>query len=351
MLRRRHGFTLVELLVVIVIIGMLAGLLLPAVQSAREAGRRTTCLNNQRQVAQATIAYTTAKDKFPGSWGKIIVTTGTTQTATAFEWPVLLLPNMGRNDIYNLIANPSSGGTPITAANAPQLTFYLCPSMPPPGTNNGGLANLQLNYAVNCGLQDVAPTGSAPFVAYDGQANGVFFNQWQPNWTTSTQALTTQTLSYIAKWDGASNTLLMSENMDAEEWMGENPPNSGAGAATQALNATEWEIGICWFDTDTPTIGLNQHGGMAMSDTTNQPYYARPSSKHPGGFVVAMCDGQAKFLSQDIVYNVYGRLMTPRGAGATLAGTSTVIQNTSGPNFGWPSPNWSAPISETDLNP
>ena len=62
---RPSGFTLVELLVVIAIIAMLVGLLIPAVQAAREAGRRSTCMNTQQQLGKAIAGYTTSKDKFP----------------------------------------------------------------------------------------------------------------------------------------------------------------------------------------------------------------------------------------------------------------------------------------------
>ena len=65
-MQRRTGFTLTELLIVIAIIGMLAGLLIPAVQMAREAGRRTTCTNNQRNVALALRAKEGAAKRFPG---------------------------------------------------------------------------------------------------------------------------------------------------------------------------------------------------------------------------------------------------------------------------------------------
>src|SRR5690242_20737154 len=99
-LRRRTGFTLVELLVVIAIIAMLAGLLLPAVNSARESGRQTQCMNNQRNFGQAVQQHVTSKDSFPGYRQ---VMTRADGSRIAINWQVALMPNLGKSDVYEAL--------------------------------------------------------------------------------------------------------------------------------------------------------------------------------------------------------------------------------------------------------
>jgi prepilin-type N-terminal cleavage/methylation domain-containing protein len=96
MARQRHAFTLVELLVVMTIIGMLMALLLPAVQSAREMGRRTSCTSNLYMLALATLRFDEQSGFLPG-WRNRGPEPGNSQ---AVSWPVMLMPNMERNDIY-----------------------------------------------------------------------------------------------------------------------------------------------------------------------------------------------------------------------------------------------------------
>jgi len=135
------GFTLVELLVVIAIIATLIGLLLPAVQSAREAGRRTQCMGNMKQIALAVVSFESAKRAFPAG-----STTATAQLSGPYltTWTVDILPFLEQGPLYeSWIKNSrdaSNNPRPITGGNDPDaqaaatvlrtalLPVYVCPS-------------------------------------------------------------------------------------------------------------------------------------------------------------------------------------------------------------------------------
>jgi prepilin-type N-terminal cleavage/methylation domain-containing protein/prepilin-type processing-associated H-X9-DG protein len=117
--RKRAGFTLVELLVVIAIIAVLAGLLLPAVNAAREAGRRTKCVNNQKQIALAIISYDLTKKRVPG-----VVSLNHN---VAVSWVPCLFPYLDRRDLWE--GSDGVRGWRDSPANAPRpyVPVLVCP--------------------------------------------------------------------------------------------------------------------------------------------------------------------------------------------------------------------------------
>jgi prepilin-type N-terminal cleavage/methylation domain-containing protein/prepilin-type processing-associated H-X9-DG protein len=287
---KKSGFTLVELLVVIAIIGTLMGLLLPAVQSAREAGRRNTCSNNLSQLGKAVVAFDGRNNSIPG-WRNPNVLTGSS-TGPLYSWPVPLLPNLERRDIFNFALLPVNSGSlpPIP----PYIDLFVCPSTPPDSTTTPVLA-----YAGNCGSNG---TVKGDGVLLDTNASRIG-------------------LDFIGGGDGTSNTLLFSEKCGA------NVTSSSQWHTTQTGTTVSAGMTVPGFILPGTPNGsgrvINSGTASASAANTTSPHLALPSSNHPGGVMAVFCDGHIMFLKDSIQPETYSQLMTSKSEVAS----TTILQN------------------------
>ena len=243
---KRTGFTLVELLVVISIIAVLAGLLLPAIQAAREAARRTECINNQKQVGFSVLMHNDTKGHIPalraplkpGSYPceHYAGTAVTNPVSTELTWVGFLLPFMEQNTAWGQIN---------AGVIEPTLYDLVIPVMQ---CRSSGIApgESRISYVANAGplnefLASATPPGTREFGVdwrqmKDARMYTVFFDHfayindvWSDAPAAGTTLCTTKiTVDDIASMDGTSVTLLISENEDAGRWIwyAENPANT-----------------------------------------------------------------------------------------------------------------------------
>ncbi|MDA1039176.1 MAG: DUF1559 domain-containing protein [Planctomycetota bacterium] len=271
--QQARAFTIVELLVVIAIISALIGLLLPAVQAARESGRKTTCMNNLYQLGMGVNRFDQDARKLP-SWSNPLGT-------NTISWPILMLTYIERNDLYE----QWSGGSGTVV----RINSFTCPTAPPDTGNSGPLA-----YAANCGDGLNVSTATT-----NSKYNGVMPF---PGVKYS--------LSDISDGDGTASTLLFAEKCKT------------AFQANWGLNAAQ--VSAAFLTGGIPTFsGFQQNDASSQSQlpafgiSTSLPNFG-PSSQHSNGGVVAFCDGHTKFISSGLDGVVYTQLVTSRNSKVTL---------------------------------
>jgi prepilin-type N-terminal cleavage/methylation domain-containing protein len=270
-----RGFTLIELLVVIAIIAILIALLLPAVQQAREAARRTQCKNNLMQIGIALHNYDMAFEMLPP--GCVNPTGPIRNLAEGYHmsWVPQILPMMEQNNVFGqLNFQEGAYGAANGGIRTTQFASLLCPT-------DGGLGKGMgsINYAACFGGEDVP---------IDVNNTGVMFLN--------------SSIGYQQIRDGASNTILMGEKrivsgINDLGWL------SGTMAT---LRHTGTPINGGW---DVGGIGNNRVGGSRKplpppSDTATSGY----SSFHTGGAQFILGDGSVRFISENIDARIFSFL-------------------------------------------
>jgi len=330
--RQRDAFTLVELLVVIAIIGILIALLLPAIQAAREAARRSQCVNNLKQLGIGMNNFHDVRKQFPtASYQPVFMnpptTTGNWPNNTA-RWSYLtaLLPYVEQQALYDAFVNvqiPSLGGSEMVKGNpwtntawtfsatpfcATQIPAFHCPS------------DVQSHYA------EYNQSGGDPLgtTSYHGNRGDFWLTNawWQCRGVFGMGGQTVIDMSMVT--DGTSNTAAISE-CKIGKWQNKTPTLAigiGAGAGdptapsvclamvgtngffTGAIDNNGYLPGWRWAD------GWHVYTSYFHMLPPNSPSCANgngedwalisASSYHPGGCNVLMCDGSVRFVSETV---------------------------------------------------
>ncbi len=250
--RPRGGFTLIELLVVIAIIAVLIALLLPAVQAAREAARRTQCVNNLKQIGLALHGYHDGANTFPaGGW---IALYGQPATSNMnMGWSAAVLPYLEQGPLYGGLNFSYPYNDPVNStASFTVLRAYLCPSEPRKTDRNQGPGP----------PIDPYPSGDADYGGmYGPRALGSGFTNNPP----AGAMIFGQCVGLAEITDGSSQTIAV----------GEDP---------EAINAI-WASGHNVFDQSAP-----------INARPPAEYGEELTSQHPGGVNALFADGSVRFL-------------------------------------------------------
>jgi prepilin-type N-terminal cleavage/methylation domain-containing protein/prepilin-type processing-associated H-X9-DG protein len=322
----RRGFTIIELLVSITVIGILMALLLPAVQMAREASRRAQCLNNLRQIGLAFHNYHGTHGQFPPTYVAVrhqilpqfVGIPGEVDDFNVHTYGEFLLPDLDQVPLYNRINFQQPYFAPIdltsiglsryTADNqsavATPLAVFLCPSSPRDENPHAfTLTELPMPIPGRYGGNDYGPSngvkrGTGLMTFADPQAidvaNGILTNNHLHN-------------GLVEATDGAASTALMWEIAGRPAvWnrgKREAASTTGGGGWADFVNAENWFGGSGPAGTGSGPCAIN------CTNRAETGVY----SFHPGGINFLLCDGSARFLSENTSAQVFVNLVTCHG--------------------------------------
>jgi type II secretory pathway pseudopilin PulG len=341
-------------MVVIAIVAILIGLLLPAVQVARESARRSHCLNNVRQIAIAMTGYDSANDALPGWRNRWTALSGTLSgtTAIATSWTVPILPNLGNKEAFDYFDDYTAASDDIGEKKMP---IFVCSTA---ADSASQFSKAPLSYAVNAGtgaehtnsgVNSFVDNAHKQFVAdgafhdrlgFDSNGNGSFADTYDYYPATSS-------LDDVVEGSGGSFTLMMAERsgkdaMAREAGIHWTPLRSAGNTWSQApgyvvTDASNAKTTSHIFMHPRKILGSGEYPAnstiyrvinpVRFEDTAKQAFAEQelgadwdlrfPTSQHRGdGVVAAFCDGRTMFLSSKIDSWVYCSLLTAKAAGA-----------------------------------
>ena len=344
---RSRGFTLIELLVVIAIIGVLVGLLLPAVQQAREAARRSSCQNNLKQLglgmhkladenARSSDNYFPAVTELNDGSGKSAIRTNNAHGTSTWTWLTKLLPAVEQQPMHDAIGavdsnnfmSPKPANWKISGLNPVRPTFRIISQFMCPSWNENLLDKNGVDY-----MARIAETrGAAGSTNYRASTGSVYWTQayggkhpvygasharagqvqdwfWKQQGALRLGAWNGQSLrtgeTALGEFeDGLSNTILITENASATNW------------CTNAPSVVSWINETSWKAPKEQTLNKASEAGKAWQKN----FYAA-SSGHTGKVIgYGFADGSVHFIADTVAMDVYMALLSRR-EGTTVPGS------------------------------
>ncbi len=302
-----RAFTVIELLVVVLIIGLTIAILLPAVQAAREAARRAQCSNNLKQIGLALHNYHDSHGVFPPAYQTVVsvMPSGSAgpELGPGWGWGIMILGQLDLAPLFHATNfNMAIGSSTSQTVRSTTLSVFLCPSSP----NDGPV---KFFYAPDGGPNDLA---AGQYVASGGRllmsvpitgADGLFERN--------------QVVGISGVTDGTSMTFMVGErsrNLADASWVGVIPGNQLA--ANPGWPAKEYVVG------NTLVLGFTGEWDDLTWVSPNDPraHLANYWALHPGGCNFVFCDGSVRFLKESMDAHVFGYVSTRSSGEIVVAG-------------------------------